>query len=465
MKKIFYLAFLLLVVSACCKISLSAPSASPTNILTKADCIFDKEYFVSEEDINAYIKFKALSEKQDPMVDNIEPFTIDGDTVFYVVNYSKGWEIISADKRTPYLLGRGLEGSFSMDKFQDTPWATWMATIGEDVKQTQMFGNKASFEDNEYLQFWTLIKGPYDVKTKGQGLPPILNPAGHFELVDVDVSLCGCDSITHLIKTHWHQLPPYNAYCPFNNDSSAHVKAGCVAVAGAQVLNYLHDIIGTPETMPDSGYCTGKHNGIYTQDFFGNSTALWDEYCEDYAAIAIGYVGKTVGMNYKENHSGVRTKKLVDRVFIPWGIDCTFDSYDPSFIIPQLHDNHLPIILSARSLVLFDTWEKGHSFILDGYYRDRKKYTYYYEWVYDEELGTGGIATEPPRPYTEVAYSYTNVSQIWMNWGWSITDFNNASFSPGGDWEIVINNPDDTTRYNFQYRRRMIYGFSNSQIL
>ena len=42
----------------------------------------------------------------------------------------------------------------------------------------------------------------------------------------------------------------YNIYCPLKSDNFWHAPAGCVAIAGAQILYYLNHKFGVPATAP-----------------------------------------------------------------------------------------------------------------------------------------------------------------------------------------------------------------------
>lgn len=120
----------------------------------------DKDYFISGTDLEDYIHYKSLSIGHDIIIKDIEPFTYQNAILFYVMNYENGWEIVSADKRTPYLLAKGESGSFTMKDYQSTPWGTWMFSIGMDILNTRLNGTVVSHEENDNLRFWELISNP-----------------------------------------------------------------------------------------------------------------------------------------------------------------------------------------------------------------------------------------------------------------------------------------------------------------
>lgn len=121
MKKsiIFAATILLLTMASCNKDSLT-PSDAPLawnggtraekNPLDEIDfSALDTEFFVTDEDVEAYIHFKQLlaeGQGKDFEVLEVVPMGLnDKATLAYFLSYNEGWEIISADKRAPLLLG------------------------------------------------------------------------------------------------------------------------------------------------------------------------------------------------------------------------------------------------------------------------------------------------------------------------------------------------------------------------
>ena len=98
----------------------------------------DNTYHVTSSDIDDYLKYKQISSPEKISLKGVEPFYFQGAIIFYVINYESGWEIVSADKRTPVLLAKGKNGSFSMKGYESSPWGTWMFTVGLDVLNTRL---------------------------------------------------------------------------------------------------------------------------------------------------------------------------------------------------------------------------------------------------------------------------------------------------------------------------------------
>ena len=474
-KRILSLLFLTTAFWGCTKIqitrSLLYDDESLISTCTKAEedpSIFpfkaedlDKDYFISGTDLEDYIHYKSLCIGHDIIIKDIEPFTYQNAILFYVMNYENGWEIVSADKRTPYLVAKGESGSFTMKDYQSTPWGTWMFSIGMDILNTRLNGTVVSHEENDNLRFWELISNPERVlgSPSIQSIPPDLIPPGHYELVSTYTQF-NYDSICvhHLTSTRWHQN--LNDYVPYRTDTTyLKALAGCVAISGAQMLFYLHNNLGVPAGAPDYAYCFGNIDS-YQMGQSGNSTTIWNQmttYGNSYAAILVANAGTLVGMHYGNNGSSASTADLVDQYFGYYGIHCNYNNYDSDAIRTELIYRGMPIIARADSFVPFDTWSSAHSFIIDGYNYSRNKTTYVYEWRYDVDPNAGISLPLPPEPYVVETYTINTIEFIKMNWGWGNLHCDDE-FSIGGDWAINLDG-----YYNFIYSRKMISGFSVNQ--
>ena len=425
----------------------------------------DNTYHVTSSDIDDYLKYKQISSPEKISLKGVEPFYFQGAIIFYVINYESGWEIVSADKRTPVLLAKGKNGSFSMKGYESSPWGTWMFTVGLDVLNTRLHGLDVSYEENESLRFWTLITEPEVIlgqpsMASSTPPPPPPPPPGHYELVST-YTIVDYDSveIDHLTTTKWSQTgSDCNYYVPFRTDTTyLKAPAGCVAVAGAQMLYFLHNTLGVPAAAPSSAYCYGNVDS-YQMGQSGSSTTVWSQMTTwggPFAGILIANAGTLVGMDYGNDGSTAYTSDLVDNFFGYYGIDCIYGDYNTDAIRSQIIHRGIPIIVRAGSFVLFDTWHSAHSFIVDGARYSRNKTVFYYEWVYDVNPAPGTHLPSPLPPYTVESYSINTIEMIKMNWGWG-GSYNEDWFSPGGDWEL--NTPEGL--FNFQYRRKMISGFN-----
>ena len=383
------------------------------------------------------------------------------DTLIYV--YKKetgGWTMYSSDTRLPAIIAHSESGSFE-ELMQIEGAKLWVESMAEDVAMIKALPddrlNFTSEEIENNKAFWQSISSP-DAYVKQQilgatrapediELKPIL---GHYELRSSQTYYEVYDSISALVGVNWHQYYPYNMYCPFKSDLSDRAPAGCVAIAAGQMLYFLNNKLGVPETAPSEAYCNGNVNSTdYDWAQTNYTSSIWDlmNVEEKYAAPLIADIGRRVNMNYGDNSSGAITPNLPNSVFAPYGISCTYGNYNAETVKSSLFSGY-PVILRAKSSTTGD----GHAFITDRYKRHRLVTRNNYEWVYDS------IPTDKPipyvKPYVEYIYSSPSIYMIGMNWGWG-SYYNQASdwFTLTGDW---IATGDDN---NWIIDRKMIYGF------
>lgn len=426
------------------------------------------ESFVTEKDLDSYIKYKRLSLKKEELnVDSITPVTDNsGDVWAYAINYSEGWELISADKRYPPIIAHSPVGHFKFEE-QIEPITEWLGSVSEDIELLRYSDNlsevftESSFEQMaSYQEFWNVITANPDyiesnrIKTRVQ-----YDPDGFWDLTDIIIDTVEYQRVDHLITTHWHQNSPYNAFCPYKSYSSTdRAPAGCVAIAGAQTAYYLHGKMGLPANSPLNAYCVAQipsSPGCYTaysgdpQMYVSNfSSTAWNAMATDDDVIAalIAHVGICVSMEYHDSWSTAYS--LPSCYFSGNGINSDYSLLN-SYTYSDLYENILngfPAIAGAYANNGNDY--VGHVFIIDGYKNERVRITAVYSWVptdpqnanyYDEQIQ---ITYRPPINH-----------EITMNWGWGNGyPFDAGWYYTAGDWHVAY--------YDFNYDRQILYNFS-----
>lgn len=455
MKKLFVLFMLLSLCS--CSNSLQEFSESE-NLMDNMQTRSANSHYVSIEDIKALVNVQENTTRNGCdkayNISCIEDET--HDTLLYVCeNVDSGWTIYSSDTRVPAVVAQSSTGTYSDIKQNDNAFA-WLMTIAEDMKVIKNLpDDRLNFTGEEIernKEFWKSISDPDNYvkeklaedKTRTITPPPLVS--GHYVFRATKTYTEIYDSIPRLTTTNWHQDSNYNMYCPYKSDNSGErAPAGCVAIAGAQMLYFLHNHFGVPETAPSEAYCYGYVNTNYNWAQTSYNSTIWNTmnvYSSD-AAPLIADVGRRVGMSYGNDGSGAQTSDLVDDVFAPYGISCTYSTYDKDELKTELQ-NGIPVILSAR------TTEAGHAFIADRYRRERTVTKHCYEWEYD--FFPPGVPLPYIPPMEEFEYSTPTICEIGMNWGWG-SEYNNEN-----EWYALT---DDWIKgkYNFNQSRAMIYNF------
>ena len=397
------------------------------------------------------------------------------DTLLYVRDKKDGgWVIYSSDTRVPPIVAESDQGSYA-ELMENKHAMIWIQTMAEDMQVIRTLDDDALNFSAEEIEanktYWKSITDPdgfvKELLAKNgtkDGLPhgPTL-PTGHYEYIFSEYYYEVYDSISRLTAAYWNQWYPYNLYCPYisttiNYNIYDHVPAGCVAIAGAEMLHFLHFKFGVPATAPSEAYC----NSLVTErpyDWaqYNPSATIWNlmdtmivnnVIPNGYSAPLIADVGRRLDINYGDTASGAYPERLVDSVFIHYGISCSLSSYNNTNTNNLTSNllNGIPSILSA-----FDSTETvGHAFIADRYKRTRQVEKRYYQWVWDSNPNNVLL------PFVErkIEYTYQSpaVSYIGMNWGWGKDYYSeNEWFSITGDWILA------STAYNTS--RKIIYNF------
>lgn len=436
----------------------------------------DDDYSVSLHSVEALFQRTDVNTRgllSSSASSSILPFTLLDETVFYIVNHpnNQGWQIISSDRRTPPVLAESPRGHFSMET--DNPGLLgWMMSVAENMYTIKHAKNAdLSFSEEEIsanIRFWS--------KEPSRSLDPHPEDDGAWIGITTTVTEV-VDSIPHLTTTQWHQRFPYNKYCPLRTDvTGERAPAGCIAIAGAQMLYFLHEKWGIPQTMVSNALCTGYVGNYYMEQWNATST-VWEDMDPDICvsssctdphpeAVMVACVGTLMEMIYGNDgsHPALSNSDMVEHVFNYFGIDCDYGSYSENDVKSSLNAG-IPVIVSAKAQ-WYPNWQleiPGHSFLIDGYKRTRIKSTTHYTFV-PNDPDNYDPSTHPS--YDVITYSNPEITGIKMNWGywyqWYIDGVNNTDYlndgwyTLTGDWIV----DKCISQSNYQYYRKMLYNFT-----
>lgn len=439
MKNYPFVYFLSLIVSACSFPNLSEMAFYDIQPLTKSNDDINVDYTVKERDLSAYLNYKRLIGLFNDPDPEITPVFKDGVLVYYIINYLEGWEILSADKRTPIVLASSCSGNYypknSIDAEQE-----WFDDMADDIitmkerllKEDYSFSDEVKEKMANSVSFWyainadpLFISGGVETKVDpGNGMW-VLDTLIHEEEVDIDVE--------HYISTSWHQFPPYNNYCPYIQlGLPERAPAGCIAIAGAQMLRYLHYYLGQPVYGPTYASCemeieTTPPPVITTG---GSSYTVWNYMLDDAsgfdydtAAVLVADVAQKTEMEFHANSSASTVFKL--RVCLnQYGIESEQIAYNTDTIKNNLL-RALPVIVSGKRI----NASSGHVFIVDGIKISRQKDTFHYIWV------PSGPSMNPI-PMDRYIIHRSNDSVVYrINWGWTNQYNRFTDYASSADWE------------------------------
>ncbi len=154
------------------------------------------------------------------------------------------------DKRYTPILAMG-EGIYDFEELNPGQkiWLESEMEVIHAIKNNNIAVPEESSQKNR--KFWTRLQGPTD-DTKADE-----DPIEGWELIDIMEIRSIVNTSGHMIKTQWGQFYPWNQCVPYATGTDSRCAAGCVAVAGAQLLKFLHDSLGKPATFYTTGSCSG----------------------------------------------------------------------------------------------------------------------------------------------------------------------------------------------------------------
>ena len=126
--KHFHLAFVVfasfVLALSCERISNEDAVYSADNTLqTKAssDNSFRSTHIGINEITNSIKLFHNLGERDNAFIKSIDPIVNGRDTIMYLANYEKGWELLSADTRAPRVLMMAENGNIAVSGLKFNP--------------------------------------------------------------------------------------------------------------------------------------------------------------------------------------------------------------------------------------------------------------------------------------------------------------------------------------------------------
>ena len=400
---------------------------------------------------------------------SITPYTEDGDTLMYIVQYEKGWELYSASPATNMLIFSSDEGVFDMED-QKMPEAmkSLLASSLEKIEYSKELGIETVDQSWGALAVTTDdLKSGKTTVTDKNGLQRAVSypeiPPGEWVLIDTEVVSTQTHTTPKHTLTRWHQSSPWNMYSKkvMNPSTQTLVSApaGCVPIAVGQYMYYTHYKDGVPK------YCrataTLNDDGV-SYSFNGTTAEYWDfmsriYYLDEYnklAAIFIGELGYEMKADYSLYGTNVTVTNLLNYLTKTYGSLFSQSNFNYSYVKSSL-DQGYPVLTGAGTKDTPTGKLVGHLFLIDRYSTTTSsiKYTYglkrdpwnsneEYPWADDEVDEYGNI----------ISYAYTNEvvrtstsDAVYMNWG-AGEYIDNVAYNPySSDWQY------DDTHYNYQH--------------
>ena len=388
------------------------------------DQLSPEDFFVSIDDVNDYILYKSAgrtplwtakdggvsSKKFNPELAKVIVYPNRDNACAYIVNYPNGyWEILSADKRTQMILAAG-EGSFSLDS-ENTNLAGWLMDMAEEVKALKKYDGPIKNAEDNYKLWKAYANGAKSVRKAKETGYDIVGELPSIEDIDMFITRSGSDPDTsyhpvpghygvlesgvsyfypsytrnHLISTQWSDASPYNQYCPKNPDiPGLRASAGSEAVAGGQIVYYMHYLGDSCPSVYGSAYCDtyfGPNMDWSAMDQFDKYASNWANFQTSdstrMAAVLLANIGKGMQMEYGANYSYGTLGSLQDVLLDEYELDCYNLPFancpvNPYSWIKEALDEGIPSIVHSGS---GSGNTLPYTFIIDGY-RNGTEVTY-----------------------------------------------------------------------------------------
>lgn len=309
----------------------------------------------------------------------------------YIVNYAdnKGYAILAADTQLPPVIAIGDSGVFSTDGFLQYISGEYNTRLSEELNPAQE------------LQY-TMVNNSLTLN----GLPTIDNQITPTLARDTTMIL----KCMPLVPTKWGQRAPYNYYSPLDANGNKYL-AGCVPVAGAQVLAslcYHHNFwptIAIDNEFEVNWYEINRMIFEDTYKFNSNDTS------SDALNVAklIRSIGKNINADYTTNSTTASTSDLVG-LYTTLGIQSAQIRSSSVVTKNDLFDMIVRKNLPVNARADDENGNEGHSFILDGWLR----LEYSQIGLHPEDMGNNFIVYFPNN--TQYQFDLVHV-----NFGWNGT--------------------------------------------
>jgi hypothetical protein len=451
-------------------------SSLTKSVAERSTPVFKEKPKVITRDVLNDILSKGLGETsiKDTRRYSLKTISEEDTPIIHSVNFNDGGWALVAGRELPnnQIIAYGEEGAFDPDNIESPEVRFWFRMTKASLKQTfemadreaeSQIGMASAQEEEENL----LDSFSYD------------DPYVWARLYLGSTHSTTITNLGHLTETEWGQGYPWNYKCPSINGEKC--PLGCVNVAVAQLLYYLHYHIGIPSGCfhtVDTSY-TWNSAGYYTlnltrSDYNAPSTR-WDAMAKFYpggVSNSYKYVGNLlidVADRLSTHFSSTGSSAYFSHIpgaLSYYNILCsTPQQYDFSQTHTQLN-NSMPVL--ARGDDLYSG--ESHVWLIDGYQRHYGVTDYEYKWVtmppdslqYYNNINYDYVFTEEQMQqfYPDIEenqivheYSASDTYLLRMNWGWDgIYNSGLYSILPSG-WSVDA--------FQFSLNTSIITGFTN----
>ena len=450
--------------------------------------------FVSQKMAELFIS----SHKDNPPIISIEPYEMDGAVCLYIINFEKGFKIVSADTRIQPILAECEEGNLSPDKTDNPGVKVWLEDTADRISVLRRFNLSV---EEDYSDLWS----PFRDQKKPSIRTRAMRDSSFFDEEYIWIRVVETNTVSiysnadqpALMTTKWGPGYPWNVKMPNSFLTNILCPTGCAAVAVSQVLRYFnkkgdyptdlyHSVSidsTTPQYVPEIDWFIVKTT--LSKSGYTSSSSRWSNMPDtrygshtDYVSSLMLDIGNRVDTHYYQSISYVEPDTINFSYTIPnlpqCGISSSYAPYSFLTVASNISAKK-PVIVSAYCDSTQRGLGGGHTWVIDGchdyllYYFTTESYYHilsadYYSYsnvvdVYTERE----MMTVNPNVYDgmqNVTTSSHTMKDLHMNWGLDGDGDGDYNMLSSNDWIL----PAGGSTVNYLYERRMHHNISTTQL-
>ena len=308
------------------------------------------------------------------------------DTLMYVINYRKGFAIVSATKEIFPILAYSDEGNFDASEVEDMEnnenigLSIWWDLTKEGIIEAK---KKVDLDRSAVLGSYAAFKKIIEGEKIVEGDRAVLRSEHYYD------EIRNYKKVGPLLTTEWHQDYPFNRYTPIKGEK--HAPAGCVPIAIAQVVNYHQRLDG--ENIDWNKIKENSFNAADLVDVISRNIKMC--YTSKYSYPSIEFPNFFAYRKRITNYLNSKGyyARFVDATGVPETCPAIYEGFKDNFIGTT-------------------NWFGGHWWVIDGY----ETYEVYRGWG---EIAERSLPHTRGNPHHEPLEAY-RVLFYHFNFGWGV---------------------------------------------
>ncbi len=270
------------------------------------------------------------------------------ENAYYVINFEKGWVLVSAEDALPPVLGYNFTGNFPAPQNLDQNTKSWITYYVDEVKYVRE--NNIEADNNLYSQWDTYKNTPVEnLNLRGdRDVEPLIDPIA------------------------WNQDDPWNMDCPEDAAGpGGHVYVGCVATAMSQIMYYWRfPLMGhgqkqyyqAPYGVISANFDTTHYNWDGMKCSIDNRN-IWD------IALIGFHAGVSVQMDYGPDGSGAQSTSVPNALVNYFRYSSSAQYLSKNNYSQSQWESMMQANLDAGKPIYYSGYSSdgGHAFVCDGY--------------------------------------------------------------------------------------------------